>query len=312
MKFKFNKWLMLGLASEILVAPNSAVMKHTLLGMNVPYFTFLRYFVVLILCSPALYRTLKQKQLSTESAKDVILSSIFLALAILTFTYAITMTEASYATILGLAGPLFFIPLSIKIEKEKINKRSVAGLSLAAAGAFTVVALPIAVAQNGDLNINPFASLLLILNAIFWSLFIIFYKRSNERGIAMNAIMGVNAFFNVVIFGILFCLTSYVASGSINFSVTKEQIIAISFGSVLVTFFSRKWKVTVYEKLGSVSSSGLDYLGSFLSIIVSIIFLHEKLSVGIVIGGVLIILGLYISEHHKFSHGKHGGAYKHH
>lgn len=100
--------------------------------------------------------------------------------------------------------------------------------------------------------------------------------------------------------------------GSINFSVNKEQIIAISFGSVLVTFFSRKWKVTVYEKLGSVSSSGLDYLGSFLSIIVSIIFLHEKLSVGIVIGGVLIILGLYISEHHKFSHGKHGGAYKHH
>ena len=110
MKFKFNKWLMLGLASEILVAPNSAVMKHTLLGMNVPYFTFLRYFVVLILCSPALYRMLKQKQLNTESAKDVILSSIFLALAILTFTYAITMTEASYATILGLAGPLAQMP----------------------------------------------------------------------------------------------------------------------------------------------------------------------------------------------------------
>lgn len=93
---------------KILVAPNSAVMKHTLLGMNVPYFTFMRYFVVLILCSPALYSMLKQKQLNTESAKDVILSSIFLALAILTFTYAITMTEASYATIFSFGRAIIF------------------------------------------------------------------------------------------------------------------------------------------------------------------------------------------------------------
>jgi drug/metabolite transporter (DMT)-like permease len=312
MKFRLNKWLILGLASELLVAPNSAIMKHTLSTMNVPYFTFLRYLIVLIMCSPLLIKLIKKGQLKGQAAKYLWGSSVALSFAILTFTYALTMTEASYATILGLAGPIVFIPLSVRMEKEKISRRSVAGLSLAAAGAFTVVALPIALAQNATLEIRPFASLLLILNLVSWSLFIIFYRKANEQGVPMNGIMGINAVFNVVVFGFIFVTTSYYSNGNVDLSVNRSQIIAVVFSAVMVTFFSRKWKVTVYEKIGSVGSSGLDYLGSLLSIIVSILFLDEKLSVGIVIGGVLIILGLYISEHHKLSNSDHVGILKHH
>lgn len=309
-KFKLNKWLMLGLASEFLAAPSTAVMRYTLPGMNVPYFTFLRYLVVLMLCIPAL-KMFKQKQLNREFAKNIFLSSFFLCLAILTFTYAITMIEASYATILSLAEPIFFIPLSIKMEKEKINRRSVAGLSLAAAGAFAVLVLPIALAQRGALTFNPFANLLLIINLIAWGLFLIFYRKANEQGVSLNAIMGFNALFIVLMTGFLFVVTSYIDTGSIDFSITKEQVVAVFFSSILVIFLSRKWKVAVYEKLGSVTSSALDYLGVFLSIIVSIIFLREQLSIGVVTGGILIILGLYVSEYHKSEHHKRARSMKH-
>lgn len=312
MRFKLNKWLWLGITSELLVAPNISVMKYTFSGMNILYFTFLRYLVVLPFCIPALYNILKQKQLNKDSAKDIILASAFLALAILSFTYALRISNASYAAILGLAGPIFFIPLSIRLEKEKVNRKAVAGLSLAASGAFAVVILPIAFTQKGSLNFNPLASLLLILNLITWSLFIIYYRKINERGISLNAIMGFNAVSSIIVFGLLFGITSYAASGSVDFTITKGQIIAIVFSALIVTFLSRKWKITVYEKLGSASSSALDYLGSLLSILVSIIFLHEQLSIGVAVGGVLIILGLYISEYHKSEHHKHAGSMRHH
>ena len=312
MKFKFNKWLWIGVLSQILTAPEPAIMKYALSGMNVPYFTFLRYFIVLLLCIPGLIGMVNKKELNKKSTKYTLLSSIFLAIAILSYTYALRMIDSSYAVILCLAGPILFIPLSIKLEKEKISRKSVAGLSLAAAGAFAVVVLPIAFAQRGNLSFNPLATLLIMLNLIGWNLYIVFYRKANESGVGLSAIMGVNAMVNVAIFGLLFGVTSYWQAGYVDFSLTANQAVAVIFSAAVAIFFSRKLNILVYEKLGSVTLSALGYLGSLLSIIVSIIFLHEQLSIGVAVGGVLIILVLYISEYHKSEHHKHASSMKHH
>jgi drug/metabolite transporter (DMT)-like permease len=310
-KSKLNKWLWLGVASELLSAPNTPIMKISLQGMNVPYFTLLRYVIICIICLPAIIEVFSLKKLTKKSMKYLLFSSICLASSALSFNYALTMTNASYASILSLGGPIFFIPLSVRMEGDKINRRALLGLALAAAGAFAIIGLPIALAQNASFDFNPLASLLLVINLISWSLFIIFYRKANEEGLKLNSIMGINAIFNVVVFGILFLFTSYAEKGFVDLSLTNQQIFGVVFSALAVTYVSKKWRVLVYEKTGPVIASALDYFGLLSSILISIIFLNEKLSIFVVLGGIMIILGVYVAEHHKSEHHKHIHIAKH-
>lgn len=309
-KFKFNKWLWLGILVEVIVAPNQAIIKQALSGINFAYFSFLRYALVFAICVPSFIQLFKSKP-KKEGVKYSIMAGLLLAVAVLCHTYALRIVDASYASILALSSPLFLIPFSVKLEGDRINSRLVTGLSISAAGAFMVIFMPIAFKNKGDFNFDFIATLLIIIGVIAGALYTVLSRKANEAGLKIDAVFSITAAIGLVAYFAVFVIS---VKGDIypHLALTYQQIMAVIFSAVIVMYFARKWTLLVYEKSGPVILSGLGYLGVFLSVLFSIISLNEKPSVGVIIGGVLIILGLYISDYHKSEHHKHYGELKHH
>lgn len=81
---------------------------------------------------------------------------------------------------------------------------------------------------------------------------------------------------------------------------------AVLYSALVVALLVRALNVKVYEHIGSAAQGGLSYAEAILAIIIPILVLGEQLSIEIVIGGGLILLGLFVLEnHHQWRHREH-------
>ena len=93
---------------------------------------------------------------------------------------------------------------------------------------------------------------------------------------------------------LLFKITS---SGDMQLSAVA--IATAVYSGVAVLLIARSLNVVTYEHIGSAVVGALDYLEKLLAILIPVVILHETLSVEMVLGGALILCGVYMAEHHK-------------
>ena len=73
-----------------------------------------------------------------------------------------------------------------------------------------------------------------------------------------------------------------------------------------MALIGRMFKVWGFEKLGSAVTGVMMYLETFLCILIPMLLLGERLAPSTVIGGMIVLVGMYIVEPHKFSlHHRH-------
>lgn len=296
---KTYKWFLTALAAVIIAAPNATIIRSTVLHSDPFYFTMCRFLLLGLVCLPFIIRARKQL-LDTSARRDVVIASIALSIALVCYALAILHSLASYVSIVTLASPIIFIALSTRIFHEKLNRRIAAGMTLAMIGAMTLVILPIALSQNGT-AFYPLATFLALANSVGYTISIIFMRRANERGVSMPSIIGISAWFAVALSLVLFVLFGDKASTPTNLPFW----LAVVYSGIAVALIGRALNVWSYEHVGGAVMSSLGYLETFVAILIPVFVLNEKLSPEMVIGGVLILLGVYVVEHHKHHHAKH-------
>jgi drug/metabolite transporter (DMT)-like permease len=301
-----NKWFWLGFLAVVLGAPNGTVIRFTISDFDPIYFNFLRFSLIFLVTLP--YIIINRSKLNKSGLKYTAYSGITFAVAVFCFVEAINSSQASYASLIGLASPIFFITYSVKLNNESISRKSAAGITLAALGAFIMIFMPLA-AKGGSLSgqFYPLATILMLLNCVSYPLGTIYVKKANDEGIPMVTIIGLSA--------LIISLSSLLILPITHPSATKldwKVLIAVLFSGLIVGVVHRIAAIKSYEHVGSVVSSALGYFGSFLSILIPVFVLGEKLSLAMVAGGVLILLGIYIIEHHKSEHHKRFHAFRHH
>lgn len=302
---KKYKWFLVALVAVMLAAPNATIIRSTVLHADPFYFTMWRFILIGLICLPFMIRT-RRKLLDSGARRDVVIASIALSIALITYALAILHSQASYVSIITLASPIIFIALSSKIFHEKFSRRVAAGITLAMIGAMTLVILPIALSQNGT-AFYPLATLLALTNSVGYTISIIFMRRANERGVTMPSIIGVSAWFAVAFSLILFMLFGDKTSTPVDLSFW----LAVVYSGIVVALIGRALNVWSYEHVGGAVMSALGYLETFVAILIPVVVLNEKLSPEMVIGGVLILFGVYIVEHHKHPHAKHHITLRH-
>ena len=289
----------MALAAVIIAAPNATIIRSTVVHADPFYFTMCRFLLLGLVCLPFIIRA-RKKLLDTGARKDVIIASIALSVALVAYALAILHSQASYVSIVTLATPIVFIALSTKIFHEKINRRIAAGMTLAMIGAMTLVILPIALSQNGT-AFYPLATFLALVNSVGYTISIIFMRRANERGVTMPSIIGISSWFAVALSLVLFILF-----GDKTSTPTDLRFwLAVVYSGIAVALIGRALNIWSYEHVGGAVMSSLGYLETFIAILIPVFVLNEKLSPEMVIGGVLILFGVYIVEHHKHPHAKH-------
>ena len=76
----------------------------------------------------------------------------------------------------------------------------------------------------------------------------------------------------------------------------------ILYSGIIVAFVSRDFGIRSYEHLGAGVSSALGYAENMLSVAIPVVLLGERLSIELIVGGAPILLGVYITVHHRAAH----------
>lgn len=308
MKLKIKnqtKWFLIGICAVLIAAPNATIIKQTTLSIDAITFNVLRFGILAVVALPII--AVQRKRVTKHGLKQSLMVGLFMSVAVISYVTAIKLSQASYVSIISLLIPIFFMFYAFLIDKEKITRRSIAGITLAALGAFVVVFFPIALHQNAGLTFYPLATVLALINALSFPLAMIYSKRAHETGMPMAALFGVSS---QVIFFV--SITVLLISGGNFEGVQTGSWLSAAYSGLFVALLSRMLGVASYEHVGSAINGALSYLEVLLAILVPIFVLGEQISIELVGGGALILLGVYVVEHHKLSYHKHLQFFRHH
>ena len=253
---------------------------------------FLRWSLVWILLIPFTYKEIIK-------FKGVILENLplllFLALTSVglfnSFTYlALIHTQVINASLFNTAIPAIIILLCFIFKIEKTNKFQIFGLILAVFGILAIITkLDLDILLS--LNFNN-GDLIMIGGVITWGLYSAFLKKKKFH-LPLLTLVHV-----LCTFGLIFIFPQFL------YELSQGQIIKfnINLGYTLIFLALFPSIGSYYCWAGAVSIIGANRAGIFLSLIplfstiMAIFFYNEKFQIFHLIGAILIILGLFLSN----------------
>ena len=295
---KKHTWLAIGLLGTLIAAPNGTVIKYAIGSTDPYFFNALRFALIAAITTPFIFTG--YKRITKKNFRLALFGGLYMAAAVVSYVWAIKLSAASYVSIITLLSPLIFIFYSSKMAGERISRRGLAGITLAALGAMVIIVLPVAVRDSGSFTFYPMATLFALINTVTFPLTIIYFRKANEEGLTMNSVLSLSSWV-VTLVNLGAFLIFLPPVGNIDGS----AIFGTIYSGVLVGLVARAISVEVYEHIGSVISSALSYLETFIAILLPLFVLHEHLSPEVVLGGILILAGVYVAQHHRQIHPKH-------
>lgn len=302
-----HKWSFVALIAVLLAVPNATVIKVAVENIDPALFITIKAALVSIVLAP--YILVKRAQISRQALKSAVFSGFFMSISTVSYAFAIEASKASYALMLMLLVPVISVLYAVRFDGKTVSHRSYAGMSLAAAGAFCIVGLPIVWRQEAGAGFYPLATALMVLVVLSFPLTVIFSKRAHQDGAPLAAVQGISS---MVVFVCALTVSLFTVEAFSGIDTSATTIFAIVYSALAVSFAARALSVAAYERINVALYSSLGYLEILMAVTLPIILLGEKLSREMVIGGILILVGVYAVEHHKLSLDKHHQPLKDH
>lgn len=203
---------------------------------------------------------------------------------------ALTMTYASNVGIIVTCAPFFVaVMVSIFYRSERPHKNFYFGFLIAIVGV-------IMISLNGQrsLQLNPLGDFLAFLAMISWGIYSVILKKISGWNYPMAAVTR-----RIYFYGILFLIPIAAwQKANWNLDALKQPEIAMNFlflgvGASALGFFL--WNLAT-KWIGAVKTSVYIYISPIVTVLLSVIILHERLTLISVFGAVLIIIGLMVSQ----------------
>ncbi len=226
----------------------------------------------------------------------LLLSGIFLAANALFFAFGIQYTSVVVSQLIYVPTAIIVAILGSLFINEKINKYQSIGLI------FTVLGMSILVwgsfiAKDLVSFGKPIGNLLVILAMLSWSSYVVVSRKlSKIYSPAQITLVGFGATALISLFALPFQMNVVAQNLS---KITLPGVLAlcslILFSTVLYFFF---YQINI-KKTNAFISSLIFYLQTLFAAIVGIIFFSEKLSMALIFGALLIIIGVIAATHNN-------------
>jgi drug/metabolite transporter (DMT)-like permease len=219
---------------------------------------------------------------------------LVLALTGVTFFFiiqytGIEMASASIAAIVVcLLSPILISVLSARIFKERLVNRQVLGIGVAAAGTFIVIASSSTGVQGNRSFL--FGSLILLLTPLLWATYTLIGRKIMEKYDPFLVVAHVNMLGGL-------CLVPFsLAENSFYtvFSMNLHEWLAILYLSVTCSLLGYYIWFYVVKKVGAAVTSTFLFAEPLITAIFAVTFVGENLNLLIVLGGLLILSGVYL------------------
>lgn len=207
---------------------------------------------------------------------------------------ALTYTLASNVGVIISVAPFFTAILTHLFlkEDEKLRPNFFVGFVVAMAGIFLI-------SFNGSkLELNPTGDLLALLAALVWACYSVLTKKISGYG--YNTILTTRRVF---FYGILFMIPAlFLFDFKLGLSrfadpVYLFNIVYLGLGASSLCFVTWNFAVKI---LGAVKTSIYIYMVPVITVVTSVLILHEKITALAGIGTVLTLAGLFLSESKLF------------
>ena len=203
---------------------------------------------------------------------------------------ALTSTLASNVGVIVSTAPMFTAILAfLFLKTEKPGKYFFIGFLIAISGI-----LLINYKQTTQFHISPVGDLLAVGAAFVWAIYSIILKKHIQLSKNMIAVTRRILFYGLITMipcG-LFMGFSFDSLRTLQ-GLTIANLLYLGLGASTICYLT--WNYSV-EKLGALKASVYIYMVPAITIFASVLILKEPLTLTIVAGGSLTILGLVISE----------------
>lgn len=255
--------------------------------VEILFFRFVMGFLVLSAVCPHRLKTADCKQELTF----VLAGLCGICLYYLLENIALTFTLASNVGVIISVAPFFTAILAHFVMKseEKLRSQFFIGFVVAMAGI-------ILISFNGSkLEINPLGDLLAVVAALVWACYSILTRKISSFGYPV--ILSTRRTF---FYGILFMIPAlfvfdFQADLSRFTNITYLfNILYLGLGASALCFVT--WNFAVKE-LGAVKTSVYIYMVPVITVVTSVLVLHEQLTLLAGLGTFLTLIGLFLSEY---------------
>ena len=255
--------------------------------VEILFFRFIIGFLVLLAAHPHRLKTQDYRQELAYAAAGLCGICLYYLLENIALTY----TLASNVGVIISVAPFFTAILAhlLPHSRETLRPQFFVGFLVAMAG---IVLISFG---GSKLALNPMGDLLAVLAALVWAVYSLLTKQigSFDHPLILST-------RRIFFYGILFMLPAlYFFDFQLDFSRFANatylwNILYLGFGASALCFVT--WNFAV-KQLGAVKTSVYIYMIPVITVITSVLILHEPLTVFSLIGTVLTLLGLFLSEY---------------
>lgn len=267
--------------------------------VEILFFRFVMGFLVLLVICPRRLKTKNYKQELTFVAAGLCGICLYYLLE----NIALTFTMASNVGVIISVAPFTAILAHLFMKsEEKLRVQFFVGFIVAMVGI-------ILISFNGSkLELNPMGDLLAVVAALVWACYSILTKKISSFGYPV-ILSTRRTFFYGILFMIptLFFFDFQMDLARFTNITYLFNILYLGLGASALCFVT--WNFAVKE-LGAVKTSVYIYMVPVITVVTSVLILHEQLTLLAGIGTVLTLIGLFLSEHKTERKGTEHGLTK--
>ncbi len=265
---------------------STKVLLKDFMPIEILFFRFIIGYITLLLVYPHHVKMLNLKQ----ELYFVVAGLLGVTLYFLLENIALTYTLASNVGVIISIAPFFTaIFAHMFLDHEKLTLRFFIGFIVATLGI-------ILVSFNGDfvLKLNPLGDILAVIAAIVWAVYSVLMRKIS--GFQYNTIGSTRKVFFYGLFfmiPVIFMFKFKLGLDRFTSAAYLLNILYLGFGASALCFVTWNWSVKI---LGVVKTSVYIYLVPVITVVSSAVLLHENITWIAMVGIILTLAGLFISE----------------
>lgn len=271
---------------SVLFGSTASLIKIGLVSIPPLSFAFIRFLIAGLIILPFIL-----KKETIKSMRDLLPLSLLGTLNIIFFVLGLKNTTATIAQLLYAAVPLLSGLILYFLYKDQLSPRKILGISLGFLGVLLVILLPLiekGTKFSGDLGGN----LLVVCAVISWSFYIVLSKKKLK---SFSPFTITSTFIWATCLALLpLSVLESIASPNWWNHLTVSSVFSLFYVGIVSTVISYLLNQYAIKHGGTIFASMQFYLIPIFAFISAFFLLGELLTVGLAIGAILVLSGIYL------------------
>ncbi|OGG16939.1 hypothetical protein A3D77_06050 [Candidatus Gottesmanbacteria bacterium RIFCSPHIGHO2_02_FULL_39_11] len=233
-----------------------------------------------------------------KSFKKIVLTSLFATINVSFYIIGVKFTSASASQLIYAAIPILIIFSGHLFRSEKYSSHKWVGVVVGLMGLFFIMYRS-SIEKGTTITGTLFGNVLISIAMVGWMIWII-KSKSFSKEFAPVEIAGISCFVSFCVSAVLALLEIIITKPS--FSFTPNILFSglyLGAGGTFLTYILYQYAIS---KVSSFSASLTSYLQPVVTTLFASYFIGEKVNVSFFIGGLLVLLGVFVTQIHLVKH----------